>query len=254
MSDEAVDTGANKASHIRGAGATDTGQRRSRNEDSLDWWVAPDGLAAVAVVADGVGGQPGGDQASALAVDAAMAALASRGSEPDAAADLQRAFTAADAALHHGRSNNAELANMATTLVAAVVDTETVALAHVGDSRVYRFAGGRLEQITRDHTVAQQMVDDGVLKPEQRDRVPFAHVLARAMDGGGRTPEMSRLKWSPGERLLLCSDGLNAALDGASIVAALEAPDPAAAVDRLIEAGNEAGAPDNITVIVLELL
>lgn len=239
---------------IRGAGATDTGRRRERNEDSLDWWVAPDGTAAIAVVADGVGGQPGGDQASALAVDATMAALSSRGSEPDAAADLQRAFAAADAALYRGRAANAEVANMATTLVAAVADTTAIALAHVGDSRAYRFSGGRLAQITRDHTVAQQMVDDGVLKPEQRDRVPFANVLSRAMDGGGRTPEITRMEWAPGDRLLLCSDGLNAALAGESIETALGAADPEAAVSRLIEAANGAGAPDNITVIVLELI
>lgn len=253
MSNDAVESAASPR-RIRGAGATDAGRRRERNEDSLDWWVAPDGAVAVAVVADGVGGQPGGDQASALAVDAAMAALASRGNEPDAAADLQRAFAAADAALHHGRTANEALANMATTLVAAVLDTTTVALAHVGDSRAYWYARGRLEQITRDHTVAQQMVDDGVLKPDQRDRVPFANVLSRAMDGGGRTPEITWVHWAPGDRLLLCSDGLNAALEGESIMAALEAADPSAAVYRLIEAANQAGAPDNITVIVLELL
>ncbi|MBA1149536.1 serine/threonine-protein phosphatase, partial [Ectothiorhodospiraceae bacterium WFHF3C12] len=171
----------------------------------------------------------------------------------DPAAELERAFAAADAALHSGRSASAELATMATTLIAAVADTATVALAHVGDSRAYRLAGGALEQLTRDHTVAQQMVDDGVLKPEQRDRVPFANVLARAMDGGGRVPEVSRLEWAPGERLVLCSDGLNAALTGEGIMAALEAADPAIAVERLIEAANRADGPDNITVIVLEL-
>lgn len=238
---------------IRAAGASDVGQRRARNEDSLDWWVAPDGAAAFAVVADGVGGQPGGDQASALAVDAAMAALASRGQSADPAAELERAFHAADAALYRGRSASAELATMATTLVAAVADTRAVALAHVGDSRAYRFAGGVLEPLTRDHTVAQQMVDDGVLKPEQRDRVPFANVLARAMDGGGRVPEVGRLAWAPGERLLLCSDGLNAVLTGEKISNALASADPESAVERLIEAANRAGAPDNITVIVLEL-
>jgi protein phosphatase len=182
-----------------------------------------------------------------------MEALSAPAADRDAATSLAQAFSEADAALHRARASDPEVAAMATTLIAAVVDNRSLYLAHVGDSRAYLLHDGELSQLTRDHTVAQQMVDDGVLKPEQRDRAPFAHVLARAMDGGGRTPEVSTIDWVPGDRLLLCSDGLNAALGEDTIGVALGAVDPETAVAKLVDACNRAGGPDNITVIVLEL-
>lgn len=240
---------------VRIAGATDTGRRRPENQDAMDWRLAPDGASAVAVVADGVGGRPGGARASGLAVNAVVDRF--DGGWPDSpdAVDrsLQEAVAAANRSIRGARDADPKYAQMATTLIVAAARAAGVALAHVGDSRAYHYRTGVLSRLTRDHTVAQQMVDDGVLRPEQLDRVPYANVLSRAV-GAAETVEaaFNTTSWQPGDRVLLCSDGLNAALAEDTIAAVLAEPDLAGAAARLIDESNRAGAPDNVTVLLLE--
>lgn len=221
----------------------------------MDWRVSPDGSSALGLIADGVGGQPGGARASGLAVQAVVGEFERQW--PDAEAGMGRALREAVAAanreVRRARGAEPEYAQMATTLIVAAARASGLMLAHVGDSRAYHCRGGVLTRLTRDHTVAQQMVDDGVLRPEQVDRVPYAHVLARAVGPAERVEAaLTPLTWQPGDRVLLCSDGLNAALGEDTISAALAEPDLADAAARLIEESNRAGAPDNVTVLLLE--
>ncbi len=230
-------------------GRTDRGRSREVNEDSLGQRALPDGM--IAVVADGVGGQPGGAFASRLAVarildsDALTAAAAP-------AERLAAACAEANAALREAQQTHAGYEDMATTVVALLAQAEQAAILHAGDSRCYRWRGGVLTLLTRDHTVAEQMVEDGPIPAAAAGRTPYQHILTRALgldDSFEHTLIDSRL--APGDVYLLCSDGLSKPLADSELAAVLAEQTDAAAVEALIEAANDAGGPDNISVILI---
>ncbi|PRY47502.1 serine/threonine protein phosphatase PrpC [Geodermatophilus tzadiensis] len=217
------------------------------------------GLAAptLLVVADGVGGGNGGAQAARLAVtEVARRAAAARETGEDGAPDagLAAAVAAADAAIRSAASADPALAGMATTCTAAVLTRDgRVVVAHVGDSRAHLLRGGVLTRLTTDHTLVQTLVASGELTPEQAAASPMRSVLLRAL-GGSADPgpaDLLAVRAEPGDRLLLCSDGLSGVVPAATLQRVLTAERrPAAAASRLVLAALAAGTRDDVTVVV----
>jgi protein phosphatase len=214
------------------------------------------------VVADGVGGAAGGEQASALAVttiegfmvDALHWCYQLRGPGEDRLlTEFQRALQQADARILREGRRHPELHGMATTLTLAYAVESELYVAHVGDSRCYLLRGGILYRLTRDHTLAAEMARRGLVDAAEASRHPFRHVVTNVVGGTdpGVQAELHKLPLMAGDRLLVCSDGLTEMVAEADILALLQAhDDPATACERLIARANEAGGKDNITAVV----
>jgi len=230
---------------------THVGKVRSGNEDAYHCG------ERLFVVADGLGGHAAGEVASALAVEE-LAGLEPRdfSTVEEVQEALAEAIRAGNRRVHAEAEADARRAGMGTTLTAAAVMGERLALAHVGDSRAYLLRGGALQQLTTDHTAAQEAVDAGYLTPEQAATRPERHMLARAvglaLDVAVDTPEPVGL--APGDRVLLCSDGLVDPLTDQAIATILEEhPDPREACEGLVQAALDGGGPDNVTVVVVRI-
>ena len=245
----------------RAVARSDTGQVRRRNEDA----VRVAGSRGALVVADGMGGHPAGDVASALAAEEAFHRLLEipvglPAEEVSAAALGERMgelVRKADERVREGIREDPSLDGMGTTLTAMLLDAGRgrAFLGHVGDSRAYRLRDGVLELLTRDHTWVQEQVDQGRLSPAQARAHPYASVLTRVLGLEGPVqPDVVDVEALPGDVFLLCSDGLTAMLTDPDIEATLNAGLPEgidAAADALVRAANEEGGVDNITVALL---
>jgi PPM family protein phosphatase len=226
---------------------TDTGRQRNANEDSF--FVR----APIFVVADGMGGAQAGEVASKTAAEAFDRDL------PDAPPErtLRETIEAANREIHeHARADSA-LAGMGTTLTAAIVDAqkEEVGIGHVGDSRAYRLRDGKLERLTRDHSLVEEMRRKGQLTDAQAEDHPQRSIITRAL---GPEPEVDvdvhTVPAQPGDVFLLCSDGLTTMVDDGRIARILAgATSMAAAVRTLVEEANRAGGRDNITALAFRL-
>lgn len=242
------------------AGRTDVGRVRTRNEDTL----VIDPEHALAVVADGMGGHPGGDVASRVAAEAAANSLrahigaggatASPGDNLDDAMGeaMVRCVLDAHRAVRSEGRNHPELRGMGTTLTALVVDPSRArwAVGHAGDSRAYLLRDGRLRQVSRDDTWVQAQVDAGRITSEEARHHPAAHVLRQCV-GLDDPPEPRSYagELEAGDRILLCSDGLSDMVEDEGILRILvDAPDPQDAVAALVDAALEEGGVDNVTV------
>ncbi len=230
------------------ASGTDTGKVRGHNEDSV-WPVGTgaDSAQLVVAVADGMGGHVGGEIASKVAIEAAIAARDAPARERVLIANL---------AIIDEVLENPRLAGMGTTLTLAVLEDDgSMDCAHIGDSRAYLLRDHRLEQITRDHSLVAEMVESGELHPDQAAAHPFRSVVTRAL-GLERSVEVDQIAESlrPGDRLLLCTDGLTNMADDAEITAILEGSGtPSDAVTALIETSNRLGGVDNVSVVVVDV-
>jgi protein phosphatase len=232
------------------AAATDVGRMRTNNEDSY--------LSSqpVAAVADGMGGHSAGEVASAIAIEE-LTALRDRGpweNETAATDDLKQAILRANRRIREMAAGDRKLNGMGTTLVALLEDGDMVHVANVGDSRGYLLRQGELSQVTVDHSLVQELVDDGRLSPEDAERHPQRSVITRAL---GIDPEVEfdlfTYKLQVGDRLLLCSDGLSDVVEPAQIrKVLLRVPSAQRAARELVTVANEQGGPDNITVIVVD--
>jgi len=232
------------------AAATDVGRMRTNNEDSY--------LSSqpVAAVADGMGGHSAGEVASAIAIEE-LTALRDRGpweNETAATDDLKQAILRANRRIREMAAGDRRLNGMGTTLVALLEDGDMVHVANVGDSRGYLLRQGELSQVTVDHSLVQELVDDGRLSPEDAERHPQRSVITRAL---GIDPEVEfdlfTYKLQVGDRLLLCSDGLSDVVEPAQIrKVLLRVPSAQRAARELVTVANEQGGPDNITVIVVD--
>lgn len=242
------------------AGRSDVGKVRRRNEDS--YAVFPD--LGIAVVADGMGGHPGGDVASRIAAEAAARALADavrEGVTGDGFTERFRAVMREAVLMAHGDIReegraNPELDGMGTTLTAMVVEPETGAwiIGHVGDSRAYRLRDGELRQLTRDDTWVQDQIDRGDMRPESARLSPYAHLLTQCVGLEDEpTPQILDGASRGGDAYLLCTDGLVGMLDDHEVARILGdgTPEPGDRLRALIEAANEAGGHDNITAALL---
>lgn len=214
------------------------------------------------VVADGLGGHAGGAQASALTIDSLESFvldtlrwfLSLRGEEGDAVlAEFQSALRQAEARLFDEAARHPKLRGMATTLTLAYALNGILFVAHVGDSRCYLLRGSQFLQLTRDHTVVQDMVRRGHLAPEEAVRHRLRHVVSNVIGGNepGLHVEAHKLHLEAGDRLLLCTDGLTEMVPVDDIRSVLEsADDPQVACEHLVAEANARGGRDNITVIV----
>jgi serine/threonine protein phosphatase PrpC len=230
---------------VRAAGRSHVGLVRRRNEDAL--YVGQSLFA----VADGLGGHPAGDVASAVAIEA-LRPYDRPTESPELAATLGRAVRSANDALRQRIAADAQLAGMGTTLVALLCAGTRAALANIGDSRAYLLRGrgtaSETVRITEDHTYGALVAG--------ADAVPgLPDTLARWLDGraDGRSPDLTFWEVRPTDRFLLCSDGLSSyvPLDRINAVLA-SSPDPSEAVDRLVSLALDNGGPDNITVILID--
>lgn len=245
------------------AGLTDPGRQRHHNED----YVALHPEVGLAVLADGMGGHNAGEVASRLAVDAIIQhCLHAMATEPEPVAGhtpktcsheqsaLHTAVEAANTAIHEMARHNPECAGMGATVVAAVFHDDNLCVAHVGDSRLYRFRNGRLQLLTEDHSVVQELLNRGLLTPEQARQSVSKNLVTRALGVDVRVQtDLSTHATEAGDLYLLCSDGLNDVLTDAQIESLLVAhgAKPEVAARRLVDAVNQAGGPDNISVILV---
>ncbi|OZM71526.1 protein phosphatase [Amycolatopsis antarctica] len=234
------------------AAASDPGRRRSRNEDSA--YVSPRLLA----VADGIGGHPHGDVASVAAISALAELgerLAADGAPFDPVATLAEGATEAGRRIVGLAERDPDLRGMGTTLTALLTDGQRVAVAHIGDSRAYLLRAGELVPITRDHTLIQSLVDEGTLNPEQVADHPRRSMLLRALQTAqAGEPDLSVHEPRPGDRYLICSDGLTDVVGDSELLPLLGgAEDPRRTAFRLVEAANAAGGPDNVTCVVCDV-
>jgi PPM family protein phosphatase len=230
------------------AGRTDRGQVRARNEDAL--LLAP--VRGLFAVADGMGGHAAGEVASGLAI-----ASLENHPLPDGAVatGLKAAIHAAHRAILDAASADPALAGMGTTLtVLQVAPSRHCTIAHVGDSRAYHYANGRMRQLTRDQTWVQEQVDAGLLSPERAREHPYAAMLTHALGVGdvALDVQITTLDVPAGDVFLLCTDGLTARLTPADLGSILgQHSDLDAAAAAMVAAANAAGGPDNITVVLV---
>jgi len=259
------------------AAASHRGRVRSANEDCFG--VCPD--EGVFVVCDGMGGAAAGEIASRVAVDTVIERLCGAQSvegravnprdtdpgpipspasspvtgTPDAGipALLRDAVSRANHLVFSQAANDSKLHGMGTTLVALLVHPRRAWVAHVGDSRCYRYRGGALAQLTRDHSLVDEQVKLGQLTREEAERSPLRNVITRAV-GSQRSvsTEIGEVEAEPGDLFLLCSDGLTRELSDARIEAILrQAGDLDTICQRLVESANDSGGRDNITCVVV---
>src|SRR5512137_415805 len=235
--------------------ALDTGRARTNNEDS----VSLDEAAALAVLADGMGGYNAGEVASSMATGFIRTELGRWLREASAGAtdtDVRRAMDIcvdnANRAIFNAANSNPQYAGMGTTLVVAVFRDTRLLVGHVGDSRAYRLRAGRLQQITRDHSLLQEQIDAGLITPEQAAFSANKNLVTRAVGVEDTVLlETHQHDVLPGDVYVMCSDGLSDMLDDARIAQVLQAHDSLETSSHaLIDAANDAGGKDNISVIL----
>jgi protein phosphatase len=264
---------------VRSFGLTDPGRVRPANEDQfvivemartlrVHQTSVPQARSQyssdrghVFLVADGVGGQQGGEVASALGLLTVEGFLlntlkrffSTKGpDEQNILKEFQTSLMEADARIFAEAAGHPELIGMGTTLTLAFAVDGKLLVAHAGDSRCYLLSGGELHQVTGDHTVVADMVRAGTLSQEEVSQHPYRHVITNVLGGNepGVRVEMHKLDLEPGDVVFLCTDGLTEMVPDERIAAILAEEEPQRACERLVAEANEQGGQDNITVIV----
>lgn len=235
------------------ASRTDVGQVRSANEDSCDTFLREDGTRLL-VVADGMGGHRGGATASRTTVET-IGEIFEQDESNDPQSMLEAAIVLANSRVFEMGQGEPDLEGMGTTVVTLLLDPDlNGVVAHVGDSRAYRYRRGQLEPITTDHSVVAEMERRGLITPEEAAVHPRRNEILRSV---GVLPEVevevAPVEVVAGDRFLLCSDGLSGVVDDEEIAAIVQSEAPDSAVDHLIDIANERGGPDNITVQILSI-
>ena len=226
---------------------------RNGNEDS-----ALVGAQLIAV-ADGMGGHAGGEFASSVAINT-LSEIAptfiNTEIDSESASDLfLNSLHTIDGQIHAVTLDEPQLAGMGTTLTALFLNGSEISLLHVGDSRAYRLRGNDLEQLSADHTVLQELLNKGIISESDAQVHPQRSMLTQALMGEGNLePSLHIFEGKIKDRYLLCSDGLTGVLSDKEIKSLIKGKDAAAAVDALIDATYINGAPDNVTVILADLV
>ena len=232
---------------------TAIGLARSGNEDS-----AMTGSSLLAV-ADGMGGHAGGEVASKIAITT-LASMVPVLTAPDIDTDsiedlLLNSLHTIDGEIARVASDEIELRGMGTTLTALLIRDGRVALLHVGDSRCYRLRGNTFEQLTHDHTVLQELLDSGTISTSEAQDHPQRSMLTQVLMGEGSVaPVLMVYEVNSKDRFLLCSDGLSSVLTEKEIKSLLKKSNRDDAVEALVEATYVNGAPDNVTVVVADVI
>lgn len=233
---------------------TDRGRVRTDNQDAYFAGKITDD-SVFAVVCDGMGGANAGNVASELAVrhisEYVIRSYRDGMDMTDTEKTLKNAIVSANISLYDKAVNNAELAGMGTTAVAAFVKDGTAVIAHVGDSRIY-LVNGEIKQLTRDHSVVQSLIESGKITPEDAKVHPRKNVITRALGAEEDVAvDSDCLNLLNGDTLLLCSDGLTNFLDDKDILTVFQNNDISAVAERLVEEANKNGGGDNITVVTV---
>ena len=234
----------------KSAAVSHVGRVRANNQDS--------GYAGsqLFVVADGMGGHAGGDVASAIALKRITETDRFYPTAQDAEFALQSALLAANSLLAETVFDHQELTGMGTTVSAILRVGDELAIAHIGDSRIYLLRDGELSQITADHTFVQRLVDSGRITPEEAAVHPRRSVLMRVLGDVDAAPEIDTtvMATRAGDRWMLCSDGLSSYVADDKILTAMQSvPDPEATAQRLVNLSLDNGAPDNVTVVIVDV-
>jgi serine/threonine protein phosphatase PrpC len=233
--------------HLRWAAVTDQGHVRSNNEDC---YYAGDRLL---VVADGMGGMAAGDLASRLAIES-MSPLDVPIENDQQMDALHHALEIANGRIAEVVEADNSLQGMGTTLTAMIFSGTRAAMAHVGDSRAYLLRDGQLNQLTKDDTYVQMLVDQGLIRPDEAAGHPRRSVVTRVLQGEPVSPSYVIVEPEVGDRWLLCSDGLTAVVSNETIEQEMiAAEDAKSCCERLVDLALRGGGPDNVTVIVADL-
>jgi len=238
-------------------GATDTGRVRSNNQDTFRLGELSE-TALYAVVCDGMGGANGGGVASSITADILEKRIVSQYRENMPASSvfnlLESAIDAANIEVLDRAMADTELAGMGTTVVTCVLVGGVAYIAHAGDSRAYRFNGEQVEQVTRDHSYVQRLIEEGTLTTEQAKTYPHRNVITRALGVNERLAvEHTEIELGDGEGLMLCTDGLTSCIDNEDMLGIFKKYNFYEYPDRLVKLANKRGGTDNITVVILSL-
>ena len=232
---------------LRYSAISDVGRVRKNNQDS--------GYAGkhLLVVADGMGGAPAGDVASAAAVQTLR--RLDDATPQDVLEALASAIQRANERISELVEDDPRIDGMGTTLTAALFDGNHLGLAHIGDSRAYLLRDGELSQLTADHTFVQTLIDEGTLSAEEARSHPHRSLMLRVLDGKGDSdPDLTVYEMQPGDRLLLCSDGLPGFVDDESIAKVMADGTPDSVAVELVQVALAAGSSDNITCVVADVV
>jgi protein phosphatase len=248
-----------KRSHIPGlfevqvSGACDTGIARDHNEDAIAIQEDDGRGYHLSIVCDGMGGHSAGEVASALAVGVIGDFIATNFGRADPDVLLREAFSRAGAAIDDQAAHNPNAHGMGCTCVAVLGVRERLWVAHAGDSRAYRMSSEGAEQITVDHTMVQELVEQGLLTPAQAANHPYRGRISRCLGHGKAKSDadVNAVELDKGDNILICSDGLSDVVTLDELAALVGQRDVRDASRRLIEAANKAGGPDNISAIVM---
>lgn len=232
------------------AGLSDPGRLRERNEDAIA--ARPD--IGLAVLADGMGGHQAGDVASRMAVDIVTRRITEHPAGPAPA--VEEAIQQANSAIYDAAQGRADYRGMGSTVVVALFSGSHLWVAHVGDSRLYRLRDGRLEQLTRDHSLIQELVNRGLFTAEEARQSVAKNLVTRALGvDASVAPDITEETLRVGDIYLLCSDGLNDVLSDEEIEQILtQHPDRLnEAAQRMIADANRRGGPDNVSVVLAQV-
>ncbi|WP_447005009.1 PP2C family protein-serine/threonine phosphatase [Saccharothrix isguenensis] len=232
---------------LRYAARSDRGLVRSNNQDSV--YAGPRLLA----LADGMGGHAAGEVASKVVI-AALAPLDDDEPGDDLLGQLRDAVIAGNGAISELVQSDPDLDGMGTTLTAVLFAGTRLGMVHIGDSRAYMLRNGTFTQITHDDTFVQSLIDEGRITEEEAATHPQRSLLLRALTGHEVEPRLMVREARPGDRYLLCSDGLSGVVSMETLDEAIRIPDPQMCADRMIELALKGGGPDNVTVVVADVV
>jgi serine/threonine protein phosphatase PrpC len=238
---------------LHSALVSDLGLIRTNNEDSAH------AGSRLLVIADGVGGAPAGEDASAIVIRE-LSALETADLGPDPGSTFLDHLMAANREIYQATLDDPLKEGMGTTMTAVLLSADAdeaaeVTVAHVGDSRAYLLREGELRRLTKDDTYVQTLIDRGVLSEDDARHHPQKSLITQSVQGMDFTTARSTLAIQPGDRFLLCSDGLSDIVTDHSIARALQAhPDVQQIAEQLVKLALQAGAPDNVTVIVADVV
>jgi PPM family protein phosphatase len=242
------------------ASLSDVGCQRENNEDSYLYW-EPAGdeefqrKGRLAVIADGMGGHEGGQEASRLAVET-VREVYDKGFRDDPHAALVESFAAAHARIQDFAERQPAFHGMGTTCTALVLRDRQLYFAHVGDSRLYLVRAARIMRLTRDHSYVGRLVESGIVRAEDAEKHPQRHILTAAL-GAGREVVVDGAEQGvalqDGDDLLLCTDGLWSLMTEEELETAVSSHAPAACCTALVKLARQRGGPDNITLQVLRV-
>jgi protein phosphatase len=245
---------------VEAASLTDIGCQRDNNEDCLVYWESDSDQqlrhkGRLAIVADGMGGHEGGQEASRLAVES-IEEVYLAGPDGDPQALLVAGFGIAHQRIQEFAHRNPKFQGMGTTATAVAIFPQQLFFAHIGDSRLYLARDGHISRLTQDHSYVARLVENGVITPEEADEHPQRHILTAALGAGPEVlPDVpsAAVPLRSSDVLVLCTDGLWSLLDDSEILEAVASNPPAVACRKLVDRARQLGGPDNITVQVVRI-